>query len=616
MVKKRLGRKGQVTVFVIIAIVIIAAVATYFIIKANTAPNKTSSNFEPIENSFLNCIQQKAQNGIKILETKGGYIVDPSFIPGSTYMPYSSQLDFLGIGIPYWRSISGNNLPINQVPTKDQMQTQLSNYLESQIADCNFNSFTAQGFKVNEGTPRVQTTINDNNVVVNLNMDLSMSKGNESDVVTNHQVQVDSTIGSLYNDAVKFYNLENQDMFLENYSVDILRTYAPVDGFVLSCSPQTWNANQIFSTLKNATEANFAAMKNSGNSTDYFNLKLPLSSSVRILNSASWPSDYEVSPADSPVLVAKPVGTQTGLGILGFCYVTYHFVYTVRYPLLVQLTQNGETFQFPLAINIENNVAKDTSTPLNISNSAPSINLCTQGSTSNVTVNLVGPDGNPVEGNVSYNCLGSSCQIGQTTNGKINGTVPQCVNGQVIVDSSGYVEASKTFSSVDGGSITIPMKKIYQKTVIVNLTNSQGNEKSIITFNSVDSPESGTIIYPDQNQINLTEGNYNITVYTYDNSSISFNATTTQQCTEVPSGILGIIGITHQECTDIPIPAQNITSVVVAGGNANVYFNATNLTKNNKIEIDLDRYKTPTNLQELQIIYTLVDAKNVGVKFV
>ena len=614
MIKKGSRKKGQVTIFVIIAIVLVVAAAAYFILTANFQSGKVSQTFEPVETQFLNCLTQKTQSGINILESKGGYIQDPPFIPGSSYMPYSSQLDFFGIGIPYWRSISGSNLPINQVPTLENMQNQLSDYIQQEIGNCKFDSFTSDGYIINSGTPKVTTTINGNNVNTYLTMELSMRKGNESTVVKTHQVQIDSGIGMLYSDAVKFYNLENQNLILENYSVDILRNYAPVDGFELTCSPKIWDANQVFDTLKNATQDNLFALRNSGNNTDYFDLKVPINSQIRILNSRNWPSMYEVSPADSSVLVAKPIGNQQGLGILGFCYVPYHFVYNIRYPVLVQLTQNGETFQFPLSINIEGNVARDTTESVNVTQ--PSVDVCNEIAKSNFTINLADSSGKTVDGNISYECFDSTCEIGHTVNGELKGSIPQCVNGKIIVKSDGYKDATDTISTVQGGSATILMSKLYQKEVYVNLENSVGNEKSVLTFTSDNSSESKTLLYPDQKKINLSEGNYEIKVYTYDNSSLKFDATTTHQCVDVPSGILGVFGVTHQECTDIPVPEQNITNVLVSGGSAKVLFSKKDLSKNNKIEIDLGRYKTPQSLQELQIIYTLVDAKSVGVKFV
>ena len=54
----------------------------------------------------------------------------------------------------------------------------------------------------------------------------------------------------LYQSALTVYNYEQSTLFLENYTIDVLRNYAPVDGVDITCSPLTWNANDIVSKLE------------------------------------------------------------------------------------------------------------------------------------------------------------------------------------------------------------------------------------------------------------------------------------------------------------------------------------------------------------------------------
>ncbi|PJE81092.1 hypothetical protein COU58_04440 [Candidatus Pacearchaeota archaeon CG10_big_fil_rev_8_21_14_0_10_32_42] len=613
MIWKGVEKKGQITLFVIVALIIIVLGASYFIFKDTLFTEKISPNLQPVETHFLNCIDSKTKTGIKILQTQGGYIEPPPFVSGSNYMPFSSELNFFGARIPYWHTISGNNVPINQIPSKENMQNQLSEYIKNQIESCNFNSFLEEDYEINKGIPKVEVSVNDNYVRVFVDMNLNIQKGNESLLLTDHQVEVDSKLGTLYKDAVQFYNLEKKDMFLENYSIDFLRLYAPVDGFELSCSPKIWNANQIFSEVKNATRDNFLAMKNFGDKDDYFNLNLPIKSEIRIINFEHWPSTYEVEPADSPILIAKPIGNEPGLGILGFCYVPYHFVYDMKYPLLIQLTQNGETFQFPLPIIIENNVAlRGVSETI----FEERVDLCEKSAKSNLTIEIKDSHLNPIEGKISYQCFDSTCEIGGTKNGKLIGNFPQCVNGIIIVKSDGYKESSEIFSTVNEGSITMIMDKIYEKTISVDLSNSNSKEKSIIIFSSKDSQESYTLIYPENKKVNLSEGNYNIRVYVHDNSSLKFEASTMEQCHNVPAGIGGIFGITRKECNTINIPEQDISDVLVAGGQKEIYFSESDLSSNKVLEISVERYNNPSSIQELQIIYSLAEAKELGVRFV
>ncbi len=611
MDKRGLNKSGQVTIFVILAIVLVVAVSAYFIFKDTLLPSGISPTFEPVEAQFLDCLGEKTSNGIMILETQGGYIELPNFIPGSRHMPFSSELTFLGVDIPYWHTISGNNIEITQVPMKKDLQNQLANYLEEEIQDCKFSSFIQEGYQISSGDSEVEVLIEDNYVRVFLEMDLNMKMGEERAVIADHKIEIDSNLGSLHDDAVGFYDLNEEEMFLENYSVDFLRLYAPVDGVELTCAPKIWNADEIFDKLKNATQDNFFAIKNSGSKDDYFNLNLPIDSDVRIINSRYWPSTYEVEPTDSPILVAEPIGNQAGLGILGFCYVPYHFVYNLRYPVLVQLTQDEEVFQFPLAILIEGNVPREPRGGRSIEDS--SLDLCGDKITP-INVEVSDSNLNSLDANVFYECFGSRCLIGETTGGDLDGMFPQCVNGKIVVEKEGYERLSQTFSSIESGSISVILDKKYDKRISLKLNGNNYNGKAIISFSSEE--ESHTVLYPEQRRINLSEGIYDVVVHVYEESNIKFEETSFEQCIDVPSGIGGIFGITHEECSQVKIPEQTISNVLVGGGSGTFSLSESDLKLNNVLEISGEKLNTPESLEELQVSYILFEAKEIGVRFI
>ena len=53
MVGRGVNKAGQVTIFVILAIVLVVAAASYFIFKDTLFPVKVSSTFDPLETNFL-----------------------------------------------------------------------------------------------------------------------------------------------------------------------------------------------------------------------------------------------------------------------------------------------------------------------------------------------------------------------------------------------------------------------------------------------------------------------------------------------------------------------------------------------------------------------------------
>ncbi|MCK4552804.1 hypothetical protein KAT80_01215 [Candidatus Pacearchaeota archaeon] len=606
-------RKAQVTIFIIIAIVIVGGAVVFYSFRDSIVGEKIPVSVEPVYNNFLSCLEGKVLTGIDILESQAGWISLPDFEPGSRYMPFSSQLNFLGNPVPYWYYVSGNNIQKEQVPSKKEMEKQLEDFIEEKINKCVFDEYYEQGFEINQGLAEARVSIREERVDVSLEMEMSFEKGEDSFVVKNHELEVDSKLGMLYDSAIEIYEKEQKDLFLENYAVDSLRLYAPVDGVELTCSPLTWNADEIFDELQEAIEANTLALKTKGGDyslrkeeNKYFVADVSVDGDVRFVNSKNWPSSFEVVPSDGSVLISKPVGNQPGLGILGFCYVPYHFVYNVRYPVLIQIQEGKEIFQFPVAVVIQGNKPRKALSVSAVEIGVPE--LCKYKNTL-VDVNVYDTKLNSVEAEISYDCLGVICDIGETESGSLAGEFPQCVNGYVRAKAEGFEEGKYLYSTTETGGVDIILDKLYK--LDVNL-NKGGN--AIISF--VSDEVSKTIVYPEQKSVELSEGQYEISVYVYKNSSLKLVETTHEQCVEVPqSGLGGLFGLTRKECFEVKMPAQIISNALSGGGKENYYILESELAGANVIEINAASLPTPKSIEELQNNYILFEDMGLDVRF-
>ncbi|MEK6817615.1 MAG: hypothetical protein AABX80_02330, partial [Nanoarchaeota archaeon] len=425
-----LFKRGQLTTFIIIAILIIAVVAGYFLFKDRIVKKGVPTNIQPIETAFLSCLEDDVLTGIDVLESQGGYIELPEFEPGSDFMPFSSQLNFLGNPIPYWYYVSGNNIKREQVPSKEFMERELETFIDGQIQNCDLEKYYQEGYKISSGIPESNVVIRDKDIKIELKMDLGINFEEESTIIKEHSKVVESNLGNLYDAAKSVYGHEQKNLFLEKYAVDNLRLYAPVDGVEITCSPLYWNADEVFADLEENIETNTLALRNQGKENNYFVVDLPISSDyeVRFINSREWARAFEVEPSDENLLLVNPVGNQPNLGILGFCYVPYHFVYNVKYPVLIQISKDQETFQFPMAVVLQGNNPRE---PLNVNaTQAESIELCENKNTK-IKINVFDSNSKPVDAEISYECFGESCIIGETSSGNLESNFPQCVNGFV-----------------------------------------------------------------------------------------------------------------------------------------------------------------------------------------
>lgn len=609
-----MNKKGQLTIFIILAILIVAVVLGFYFFWDRDDVSKVPKEFEPLYNSFLLCMENEIESGINVLEAHGGYIYLPDYKTGSLAYPFSSQLEFAGTNIPYWHYVSGAGIQETQIPTIENMEDDLEKFIKEKIGDCNLDTYYDQGYEVFFGNPEnLEVKIKDDEVVLLFDTNFVAYYGEESISVNDHKIIISSMLGSLYKDALKVYGYEQQELFLEKYGLDILNLYAPVDDVEFTCSPKIWVADNVFNDLEEAIELNTLALY-VGKDEEYFAVDIETENSVRFINSRNWTRSLEVNPADGNIMRADPIGNQPGLGILGFCYVTHHFVYNLNYPILVQVysSDTEEIFQFPLAVVIIGNNPRE---PLGGNAlGVEELELCKDLNTPMRIEVYDTLTGYPIEAQISYNCLNQNCNIGETAGGVLTENFPQCVNGFIIAKAEGYEEGSLMYSTVESSQLGIFLNKLYSVDVNLMIEERPYNGNALINF--VSNEVSKTVSYPEQTTVELSEGDYEISVYVYGDSSLELPETTMEQCVDVPRGIiLGQLGLTKEECFDVEYPEQLVTTALIAGGKQEHSIYSTYLRSANSIELNVEKLPTPDSIQQLQENYILFEEKGVEMRF-
>ncbi len=620
------NNKAQLTILIILAIVIVAGIATFLILRGGFAFGGPPKELQPVHTYYLNCIEQETQAAAVILGQQGGYIEGPEFSPGSAFMPFSSHLGFLGVGIPYWYYISGNGITKEQKPTKENMEEELNKFLEESIINCDFSGFREQGFEVTVGEDiEVKTKINNNKINVKVTQNLAISTANSSWTGKKHSKEIDSNLGKFYKLSEKIYNDFKETMFLENYGVDILRLYAPVDGVEISCSPQIWNVEKVRENLTLALEANIPFTKIKGN---YYNLKnkeneyfvhdIPAIGkadvNINFLFSRNWPNKMEVWPTENNLLIAEPIGLQEGLGMLGFCYVPYHFVYDLAYPVLIQMYYNDEIFQFPVVVSINKNRPREPIEGTSLQNVVPE--LCQYQNTA-ITVSTYNINLEPIEANIKFKCFDTTCPIGNTKTSEtgdatLTENFPQCGNGYVIASAEGYETKKQLLTTINPTSTDIFLDREYD--LELELTGTNKNELAVITFTK--NKKIKTVAYPEQKQVTLSSGQYEIKAYVYSDAEIRLQGSSEQKCIEVPkSGVLGAFGLTEEKCFNLEIPDQTVNQGISAGGTQQYYISESELETANKITLGITNFGKPKKIEDLQINYNRIKTERIIVGF-
>lgn len=619
------NKQAQVTIFIIIGIVIIVAALGIFIFRDKIFISAGASEFQEVYDYFDSCVERVTLDGVQLAGSQGGYIEIPDFEPGSEYAPFSNQLDFIGQPVPYWYYISGNGFVKEQIPSKKEIEKQLGEYIEKNIETCDFSDLRAKGYEISADNPSTSVSISKNVIGVNVDMPLSVSRNEKKEIKSRHNIDVFSKLGKFYDLANEVYGEEKKNSFLEKYSVDVMYNYAPVTDVEISCSPKFWNAQDVADDLKSGLSANIGNIKLSGDyyslnskENEYFVLPVSTDESVNFIYDSRWPSRIEIWPAQNNILIAEPVGLEEGLGVLGFCYIPYHFVYDIYYPVLIQIYDEKELFQFPVAVVIDKSNPRQA---LETQNDLPEeIGICNYPTTS-IDVYTFDSNLKPVESSIEFQCFNDLCNIGSTTisggDAHIQKDFPSCINGKIVSKAEGYVTQEYLISTNTPGVANILMDKLYDlnlEVVAGGLDVNDRNGQALIYFQG--ERYSTSAFYPEQTSIKLAEGFYNISVQVFSESSLTIPASTTSNCVQVAKpGIFGFFGQTHEECFTVNTPSQTLGSALSAGGKSTEFILENDLKNSQNVKISVPNLPPVTSLDQLQANYQLLDYQNIALEF-
>ena len=613
---KGMNKFGQVTIFIIVAIVIVGGIIAYFALREGFGTS-LPEDMRPVYDYYISCLESTVGEGISLLGEQGGYIETPDFVPGSPYIPFSSQLSFFGQAVPYWMYVSGNNVLREQVPTKNEMEKELEYYVSNRIGDCDFSDFEAMGYDVYVEPGVASIGIEESSVNVGVANKVTIFKGEQSAFVSSHEFSVSSKLGKFYDMAISVYDYEKTNMFLENYALDVMRLYAPVDGVDLSCTPRVFVDEDIRKDLYDGLEVNMNSIKLKGGYYDlssqersYFvaDAGFDVDENVNIMYNPSWPTKIDIY-GDR---VVAPVGTQPGMAAMGLCYVPYHLVYDISFPVMIQFYNSEELFQFPVSVIIDNSQPREA-----LDSTFGDVSLedeVCKYQNSDILVYTYDSELNPVEARLQFKCLGSICELGESKaigdDAIFDGSAPQCVNGFIVASAEGYAPGKYQISTNSESVANIVLKKEYE--IGLDLGNIGG--MAMVSF--VGSDYSATVMYPESRNITLVEGEYDVSVYIYENSSLPLEGYSDRMCVDVPvSGVGGLLGLEEEKCYDIDVPSMDIEMAVVGGGSSTEYIAESMLSGSTELNLNVPLFGRPNSLTSLQENYAAVEAARVFLEF-
>ncbi len=193
-------KRGQITLFIIVGIIILVVVGSFFYIKAGLEKKEITGEetvllIEPIKMYTENCLRETIKDVLISTGQQGGYFVLPQL---STQGLYDNTAYFFR---------EKNNL----FPSTEVVSKELSMAFDSVFIFCldDFEPFRKQGYDFEYDDVSSGVLIRDKDILININFPLKITKGNQETEISRFSAASDAVRLSEILDAIKAF-VENQ----------------------------------------------------------------------------------------------------------------------------------------------------------------------------------------------------------------------------------------------------------------------------------------------------------------------------------------------------------------------------------------------------------------------
>ena len=263
-------KKGQITVVLIIAAIMLLGISLYFFAKHSTTTFIPTvvvpQDVIPVKRYVDSCIYDVAEEGIVTMGLQGGFIEIPDEIA-------QVRSSFIGKGtnavekIPHWY-YKGEN----RRPSLGYMKEQLENHIAERMMDCeaglsNFNQLF--DIKTYDYDVEVKFGGEDTIVKVEYPMEVSDKFGEQVTRLRDFGAVVPVRMRKVYDLANRTMNMENDELFLENVTMELMTSNFdfPFSGMVPKCEPEKWYVADLQDRLQNIMYYNLPRIRVAN--TDY-----------------------------------------------------------------------------------------------------------------------------------------------------------------------------------------------------------------------------------------------------------------------------------------------------------------------------------------------------------
>jgi len=514
------NRRGQVTVFIIIGLLLLVAVFLVIFMRQEIVTFKPGE-FMPsekgkVERFITACIDQLGNDALLRLGEQGGYVELPTEIAQNAFVHLRTSPFTV---VPYWAH--GEQVAIPSLPS---IKEQIDKYIEEGLRECVFGlgAFERSYDLVEKSNIKANTEIVENKVLFNVEWNIEI-KDKAGEVVTetiNHIAESDIKLKRVYEAANRVIEREMTELKLEDITQDLIALEhpdVPTMGFDFGCSPKTWKVAEVKTALQDLLRINIGELKVKGTEIVEFPDSLPYYQNHYVWNlgedfiepevniqfrfNDNYPFNFDVNPKSGAYMKSSTFSSQNEL-LSFFCAQNWKFVYDLSFPVLVTVFDETTDYSFKIAftVHLKHNMPDRSDSA--IPKTFPTFSTYNDDQfcdTKNTPINVLSyeliDDGDFVysrdvlEGvDVEFTCLKYSCPLGKTEydfggRGHVSGlqmNVPYCVGGIVRGKKDGYRDGWQrivTEPGMDAEINLIPIQKITAENVRILKHELLGNNE-------------------------------------------------------------------------------------------------------------------------------------------
>ncbi|MEK6890695.1 MAG: hypothetical protein AABX03_01005 [Nanoarchaeota archaeon] len=202
---KKRGKKGQVTIFVIVAIVIIAGVILFFALTdyGKGIIKNISGGDVDFNSEIRNCIEDNKQinSEIKLIMKQGG-----SLTPSNYFLFNDTKISYLCYSNEYYKSCVMQNPNL-----MGNTENEIERSIRDDIQGC-FNKveedLKSRGYSVNKGGLNFSVDIIPKRILIKINYPFNFQKGETSSRYENFNFQIKSSVYQLMSISTSILNYE------------------------------------------------------------------------------------------------------------------------------------------------------------------------------------------------------------------------------------------------------------------------------------------------------------------------------------------------------------------------------------------------------------------------